>query len=40
MVRTDVEAAGPTAAARWKRMAQLLSEPTLPSDLKRGAVTE
>jgi len=34
MVRTDVEAAGPTLAARWKRMEQLLSEPTLPSDLK------
>jgi hypothetical protein len=34
MVRADVEAAGPTPAARWKRMEQLLSEPTLPSDLK------
>jgi len=34
MVRADVEAAGPTAADRWKRMEQLLSEPTLPSDLK------
>jgi len=34
MVRTDIEAAGPTLAARWKRMEQLLSEPTLPSDLK------
>lgn len=34
MVRADVEAAGPTAAARWKRMEQLLSEPTLPSDLR------
>ena len=36
MVRADVEAAGATPAARWKRMAQLLSEPTLPSDLKRA----
>lgn len=35
MVRVDVEAAGSTPAARWKRMEQLLSEPTLPSDLKR-----
>ena len=34
MVRADVEGAGPTPAARWKRMEQLLSEPTLPSDLK------
>ena len=34
MVRADVEAAGATAAARWKRMEQLLSEPTMPSDLK------
>ena len=34
MVRADVEAAGATPAARWKRMEQLLSEPTLPSDLK------
>jgi hypothetical protein len=34
MVRTDVEAAGATPEARWKRMEQLLSEPTLPSDLK------
>jgi hypothetical protein len=35
MVRADVEAAGPTAEARWKRMEQLLSEPTLPSDLRK-----
>ena len=35
MVRADVEAAGATPAARWKRMEQLLSEPTLPSDLRR-----
>lgn len=34
MVRADVEAAGPTPEARWKRMEQLLSEPTLPGDLK------
>jgi hypothetical protein len=34
MVRADIEAAGPTPKARWKRMEQLLSEPTLPSDLK------
>ena len=34
MVRADVEAAGLTPAARWKRMERLLSEPTLPSDLK------
>ena len=34
MVRADVEAAGATPAARWKRMEQLLSEPTLPSDLR------
>ena len=33
MVRADVEAAGATPAARWRRMEQLLSEPTLPSDL-------
>jgi len=34
MVRADVEAAGPTPAARWKRMEQLLSEPALPGDLR------
>jgi len=34
MVRADIEAAGATPEARWKRMEQLLSEPTLPSDLK------
>ena len=33
MVRADVEAAGQTPETRWKRMEQLLSEPTLPSDL-------
>ena len=35
MVKADVEAAGGDAKARWKRMEQLLSEPTLPSDLRR-----
>lgn len=34
MVRADVEAAGPSPQARWKRMEAILSEPTLPSDLK------
>ena len=34
LVRSDVEAAGATPEARWKRMEQLLSEPTLPSDLR------
>jgi hypothetical protein len=33
MVAAWVEAAGPDPAARWKRMEQLLSEPSLPSDL-------
>lgn len=35
MVRADVEAAGAAPQARWKRMEQLLSEPTLPGDLRR-----
>jgi hypothetical protein len=35
MVRANVEAAGASPAARWKRMEQLLSEPTLPGDLRR-----
>lgn len=35
MVRATVEAAGPDADARWARMETLLSEPTLPADLKR-----
>ena len=35
MVRADVERAGPSQEARWKRMEQLLSEPTLPSDLQK-----
>ena len=34
MVRADVERAGASPQARWKRMEQLLSEPTLPSDLR------
>ncbi|MBA3667601.1 MAG: hypothetical protein H0W65_07755 [Sphingomonas sp.] len=34
MVRAYVEAAGPDPKARWARMEKLLSEPTLPSDLK------
>jgi len=34
MIRADVEAAGTTPATRWKRMKDILSEPTLPSDLK------
>ena len=34
MVRADVKGAGSDPAARWRRMEQLLSEPTLPSDLK------
>jgi hypothetical protein len=33
MVQGWVEAAGPDQNARWKRMEQLLSEPSLPSDL-------
>ena len=36
MVKADVEAAGNDAKARWARMEALLSEPTLPSDLKGG----
>ena len=34
MVRADVEAAGSDRAARWRRMEQILSEPTLPGDLR------
>jgi len=37
MVQADVEAAGPSPAARWKRMEMILSEPTLPGDLRGGA---
>ena len=33
MVAAWVEAAGPDPVARWRRMEQLLSEPSLPSDL-------
>lgn len=34
MVRTYVEAAGSNPKARWARMEKILSEPTLPGDLK------
>ncbi len=34
MVAADVEGAGADRAAKWRRMEQLLSEPTLPSDLR------
>ena len=37
MVKADVEAAGADPKARWARMEQLLSEPTLPSDLRPAA---
>ncbi len=33
MVRSYVESAGPDPARRWKRMEEVISEPTLPSDL-------
>ena len=36
MVREDVEARS-TPTARWKRFEQIISEPTLPSDLKAAA---
>ncbi|HEX8124949.1 MAG TPA: hypothetical protein VF548_05140 [Allosphingosinicella sp.] len=35
MVRSAVERAGPDQAARWAAMEKILSEPTLPSDLRR-----
>ena len=35
MVAAHIEHAGPDPAARWAAMRQLLSEPTLPSDLRR-----
>lgn len=35
MVRADVEAAGSDPAAKWARMEQVISEPTLPGDLVR-----
>ena len=34
MIRADIERAGASPQTRWKRMERLLSEPTLPSDLK------
>jgi hypothetical protein len=34
MVAADVESAGPDQAAKWRRMELLLSEATLPSDLR------
>jgi hypothetical protein len=34
MVRAHVEAAGPTPKARWAAMERVISEPTLPSDLR------
>ena len=34
MIRADIEAVGSSPAARWARMNALLSEPTLPADLK------
>jgi hypothetical protein len=34
MVAADVESAGSDQAARWRRMEAILSEPTLPSDLR------
>ena len=36
MVRAHIEAAGATPEARWAAMERLLSEPTLPSDLRAG----
>ena len=36
MVREHVEAAGTDPAVRWAAMRRILSEPTLPSDLRRG----
>ncbi|MEO6359745.1 MAG: hypothetical protein ABIO43_04110 [Sphingomicrobium sp.] len=38
MVQADIEAVGADAGVRWKRMELLLSEPTLPSDLRLGGV--
>jgi hypothetical protein len=34
-VRRAVERAGPDPAARWAAMTRILSEPTLPGDLRR-----
>ena len=36
MVRDHVDAAGPDPAARWKAMAAVNSEPTVPADLTGG----
>ncbi len=36
MVRDHVDAAGPDPAARWKAMAAVISEPTVPADLTGG----
>ena len=33
-IRTDIEAAGTSPQARWARMNALLSEPTLPAELR------
>jgi hypothetical protein len=35
MVQAHVESAGPHQVARWQAMEQLLSEPTLPADLRK-----
>ena len=35
MVQAHIERAGPSPAARWKAMEKLLSEPTLPADLRK-----
>ena len=37
MVAADVESAGADQPAKWRRMDQILSEPTLPSDLRAGS---
>jgi hypothetical protein len=34
MVRADIESVGSDSRSRWQRMEQILSEPTLPSDLR------
>ena len=35
MVEADLARSGQSQAARWRRMETLLSQPTLPSDLRR-----
>lgn len=35
MVQAHIERAGPSQAARWQAMEELLSEPTLPADLQK-----